>query len=144
MPGAMYAIQVTNAKVVRQGLQNFAKGTILVGRKGLYNFALRVKKRLRYTKANPSKRGKYVRTFTLLHSYMIESVEDGYVFSADPVGPKGQRYGAYVLGTMLPKSQHWAFQGRWPAIRDVVLEEGAKLPAEVQEALGILAMREAK
>lgn len=136
-----YSLQVVNAEVVKKSMQDLNREIPRISRHSLYRTAQRVKGRYNYTKSNPTPRGKYVRTFTMRDSREVIKTDDGYVFAMNPVNEDGTTYGAYVVGTFQPDSQAWPFRERWPALREVVIEETAKLPKEVLQALGLVIKR---
>jgi hypothetical protein len=136
-------MEMPNAKLVKQGLQNLAKEIPQIGRLGMLRLAQRVSAYYAYTKTNPPKYGAYVRTFAMRSARKILKETQGYVFVMNPVGPKGQMYASFVVGDLTPESQRWPFVGRWVPLRQAVQIEVAKMPPEIQKELGELVSKEA-
>lgn len=142
MAHAFYSMQMPNAKLVRQGLQNLSAAIPEVGRQGMFRMAQKVMAYYAYTNKNPPPRGSYVRSFAMRESRKILKEEYGYVFVMDPVGKRGQKYASYVVGDLTPDSQRWPFANRWIPLRQVVQTEMATLPAEIRKELGELVSKE--
>jgi hypothetical protein len=139
---AIFSMEMPNATLVRQGLENFGAAIPEIGRKRMFAFANKVKGRYAYTKDNPEAHGKYVRTFAMRKSRKVLKEELGYVFVMDPVNPKGGRYASYVVGSMAPNSQARQHKPFWTPLRQVVQEEAVQLPSEVIKELGLALMKE--
>jgi len=144
MAHAFYSMEMPNALLVRQGLENLSIKIPEIGRQGMFKFARRVYNFYAYTKTNPPKHGKYVRTFAMKQSRKILKEKFGYVFVMDPLGPKGQKYASFVVGTMKANSQVRWHKETWVPLRQVVITEAAKLPVEIRKELGELVARETR
>lgn len=140
--GALYSMEMPNAKLVKQGLQNFAAGVPKIGRQTMFKLAQRISAHYAYTRTNPPVHGKYVRTFAMKKSRKILKEQFGYVFVMDPEHPKKGKYASYVVGDMRENSQSIIQKGWWVPLRQVVLAETAKLPAEIRQQLGELIAEE--
>jgi len=142
---AYYSMEMPNVKLVRQGLENFAKAPLEVGRKGMLRLAQRVSAHYAYTKSNPPRHAAYVRTLAMRKSRQILAEEYGYVFVMNPAGKGGRPYAGYVVGDMTPNSQAWMHQGIWIPLLEAVTTEVAKMPPEIIKELGMaLAVETAK
>lgn len=149
----------TNAPLVRQGLENLTAELPKIGRRRIRTMMERVKRKMQAYPPEPAGQsvssshpvlgtifhgaaGRYRRTGRLGQSWVIEDAGSGsgYKISND-ASNRGRRYGHYVVGDAYGTGQAWMHQGRWQKLRDVVDEEVAKLPPEVEKEINMVARR---
>lgn len=143
--------------LVRQGLEDLESETPKVGRRRMRTVMERIKRRMQeYPPERPGQsieephpvlgkifkpaKGRYKRTGTLGGKWAILKWETGYTITNDAT-QKGRAYGQYVVGSAYGTGQAWMHVGRWQLFRDVVDEETAKLPEEVQDELQTVTRR---
>lgn len=119
--------------LVPRRLENLLDETPKVGKLQIYRAMQRTSARIGKYPSRPPK-SKYVRTNRLRKSRTITSLPNGYQLTVNPVDPKGNPYGVYVLGDAMGKGQS-ARMGHWPLLRTVVDQEFAKVPSDVVAAL---------
>ena len=145
----------TNAKVVRQGLENFAGDVPTVGRRRLRTTSERIKRTMQeYPDERPGqsvssshatlgtifRAARYRRTGNYGRSWVIDGAPNGYVIKNNATR-KGKPYSMFVGGDAYGNRQAWMHKGRWHVFRDVVDKEVAKLPPEVSNDLTLAARR---
>jgi hypothetical protein len=122
------------ADLVRQGLQNLGAEIPQIGRLQIYRTEQAIVRRMKLYP--PERAGQtYIRTMTLGGAWSIASNTNGYTLSNDTP------YAKYVVGTAYGTEQAWMHQGRWNLLRDVQDEEVAKLPAEIEREISVVARR---
>lgn len=149
----------TNAPLVRQGLENLTKELPQIGRRRIRTVMERIKRKMQEYPPEPSGQsissshsvlgtifrgaaGRYRRTGKLGASWVIaEAGATGYKIANNATGRGGRRYGHYVVGDAYGTSQAWMHVGRWQKLRDVVDEEVAKLPPEIEQEINMVARR---
>jgi hypothetical protein len=123
------SISVVNGTLVRSGLQNLAKDIPDIGRMQIYKTAQNIQNIMKvYPPPKPTSK----RTGRLRASVKTIKTDKGYTVEIDPVA-KGRHYGKYVVGDARGGSQAWMHIGWWHMFADVVEEEVAKLPPEIEE-----------
>ena len=130
-----------DGELVRKGLQDLSADIPKVGRQQIRFTTERIVRRMQvYPSERPGQ--KYVRTGRLFSHWKIDS--DGktkYTIENNARKRKGRRYGHYVVGDAYGSSQAWMHRGRWQLFRNVVDQEVAKLPEDVQEEILLAARR---
>lgn len=142
MPNVYVTIEVENAEIVRQGLEDFAAEMPKIGRLQLYRASQRIYKRLGiYPAQYPGQI--YKRTGELRRSRLIEKTDKGYLVSVAPLDKRGRAYASLVLGYPQGGGQAAYHQGRWVPIALILEEELAELPQEVVQELRAAVARSA-
>jgi hypothetical protein len=153
-----FTIKLENGKLVRKGLEDLAAAVPLVSRQRMRTMMERVKRRMQEYPPEPegqsiasahnvlgttyrTARGRYKRTGRLGRSWRIEQISDiGYSIQND-AAHRGRAYGRYVVGDAYGTGQAWMHKGRWQVLRNVVEEEIAVLPPEIERDLTMVARR---
>lgn len=151
------SITLGRGELVRQGLQDLNAEVPQIGRRGIRTVMERIKRRMQaYPPERPgqSRTGshavlgttyiavRYRRTGRLGRSWVIErDGNTGYIIKNDARNRYGRRYTRYVVGDAYGQSQAWMHQGRWQVLRDVVEEELAKLPPQIENEITMVARR---
>ncbi len=130
---------ITNAALVRQGLQNLRSEIPKIGRRKIYDAMNRITRKM---EAYPAERAsqKYVRTGRLGRSWKVKRLDNGYIISSD-ARKRGRSYSRYVVGTSYGTGQAWMHVGRWQKLRDVAEEEIAGLPPEIEREINMVSRR---
>jgi hypothetical protein len=145
------------SELVRQGLENLGAELPKIGRRRIYTMMNRIRRRLAVYPSEPSgqsvtsshavlgrvfsrAKGRYQRTGRYGRSWKVERLDDGYGLS-NRAAFRGHEYAQYVGGDAYGQGQAWMHKGRWPLMRDVVDDELAKLPPEVEEEIVTVARR---
>ena len=133
------SLTVTNAELVRMGLQNLAAEVPKIGQGQIWNSAQAIVKRM---KQYPPERinQRYRRTGTLGYGWGVLKKNNGYTVQNDTP------YTKYVVGNAYGLEQAWMHvstdQGkRWNVLRDVVEEEVNLLPKAINEEIDMVARR---
>lgn len=134
---------VSNAVLVRKGIENFGASMPKVGKLSLYELSQRIYRRLGIEgKKLPGQR--YVRTGTSLSARSIEKLADGYRVIWDPTDPRGKPYGVYLRGTPFQGgTQTRIHSGRWVEYFVITNEEVKRMPPDTIARLRKLAVKEA-
>jgi hypothetical protein len=133
--GPGFDLQVVNGRLVRQGLENFAKAIPDIGRLRIYRAMQHIFKRL--GDYPPQRVGsKYVRTDNLRDSRVLSKLPDGYQITNDPVTPIGHHYAIYVRGDISGQGQA-GNAADWPLLSDIIDSELKTLPSEVIQDLRV-------
>ncbi len=128
-----------NGELVRQGLQDLANEIPKIGRRNIRTVMNRiVRKAQAYPAELPGQ--VYRRTGRLFYSWKIEEVQSGYAIS-NTAAFRGRAYAQWVVGDAYGTRQAGIHQGRWSLFRDVVDEEVAKLPPEIEDEIQMVARR---
>jgi len=129
------SINLEGAELVRQGLQNLSKEIPDIGRLQIYRTSQAIVRRL---KEYPPELPSYKQTHYLGGGWKITPKDIGYTIE-NPVF-----YTKRVVGNAYGLEQVWmhARPGRWPLMRDVVEEEVANLPQEIDKHISLVARRE--
>lgn len=130
-------------ELVRQGAQNLNAEIPQVGRRQIRTVLERIKRRMEgYPPERPGQR--YKRTGRFFYSWGIDRVGNtGYVLKNTARSPKTRKeYGQYVVGNAYGLKQAWMHKGRWELLRDVVDQEVAELPDDVEKEIVMVARRE--
>lgn len=137
----------TNAKVVRQGLENLAGDLPTIGRRRLRTTSERIKRKMQeYPNERPgqSRRSshptlgtiyravRYRRTGNYGRGWVIDGATNGYAIRND-VRRKGRRYSVYVGGDSKGNRQAWMHKDRWNVFKTVADVEIAKLPGDMSK-----------
>ena len=141
-------------ELVRKGLQNLAAKSPKIGRQQIRTVINRIVRRQQAYPPEPAHRTRTARhptlgkiftrtgrTGLLGRSWKVSPTESGYTLS-NTAKRKGRAYGQYVQGDAYGQSQAWMHKGRWELTRDVTEEEVAKLPADIEKAIMMVARKE--
>ena len=132
------SIQILNADIVRQGLEDLKAEIPKVGRLGIRRAMEAIVRTMKVYPSAPSG-SRYVRTYKLRDSWRITSNTNGYTVSANPTS-KGRNYGRYVVGSAYGDGQAWMHVGRWNLLRDVVENVVMEnLPSQVSNDISMVA-----
>jgi len=134
--GVQLKFDIKNVKVVRKGLQNLWRKIPLVGRKNIWDFMVRLLRRMKiYPAQRPQQ--KYVRTFKFRRGWQVQKVgPTGYmIINRTP-------YTKYVVGNAYGGGQAWMHAGRWTTLRDAADKLLANLPQAIHKNLRTVARRE--
>lgn len=126
-------IITTNAPLVSKQLEDLNAEIPVISRGRMFGRAQIIAKRLRQYPAAPAG-STYERTFGLRDAVQVVRNDDGYTVTVDPVDKKGKHYGVYPLGTF-GVAQAWMHVNRWVPMVDIVNEELAELPREIEDAI---------
>lgn len=133
------SIEFKNAELVRKGLQDLAAEVPRIGKQGIWSMMQTTKRRMReYWDINvPPELPSYQRTGTLANGYVISATPNGYRLS------NTTPYTKYVVGNAYGLEQAWmhAKPGRHTLMRDVMEEEVAKQPPEIEKEISMVARR---
>lgn len=121
----------TNAPLVAKQLEDLNAEIPVISRGRIFGRAQTIARRLRIYSAAPAG-SKYIRTWALRDAVEVVRNDDGYTVRVDPVSDKGVHYAEYVLGGF-GTMQAWMHVNRWPRMQNVVDEELAELPREIEE-----------
>lgn len=128
------SIQINNADIVRQGLQDLSAEVPKIGRQGIYRGMQSVVRRMKeYPPPTPT--SLYIRTGTLGAGWTILPNANGYSVT------NNTPYTQYVVGNAYGLEQAWMHQGRWQLLRDVVEDEISKQPDEIISEIEMVARR---
>lgn len=160
--GILIGLEVVNGKLVRQGLENFARDIPEVGRLRIYKAMQRVYNRLgiypaqrpgqRYRHRQEGRHGRRAKRGTFIHMYKrtyqlrdrrrLIKLDLGYMIENDPVSPQGSHYAVFVRGNVggegqTPQNKDWL---RLAEILNIELQQ---FPQEVLQALSVVLAQEA-
>lgn len=125
--------------LVRQGLQDLSGEIPKIGRLGIYRMEQTVVRRMKeyWTMNVPPELPSYQRTGKLAGGWFIVPDSNGYMIVNNTA------YTKYVHGNAYGLEQAWmhAKPGRHRLLRDVMDEEIAKQPAEIENEITIVARR---
>lgn len=119
----------TGAKLVRQGLQSVRRAIPRIGRKGIYDTFMKVRKILRRYPPQPSG-SKYVRTYKLKRGWKVVRAGDRGYRLINRARFRGRGYAKWVVGNARGEMQA-RVNVHWPIMAWVVEKELTKLPPRV-------------
>jgi hypothetical protein len=137
------SIQIKNAELVRQGLEDLEAEVPKIGRRKIYDAMNRITREMEgYPAERPGQR--YKRTGNLGFSWDVKKIERGYVVENTAKDKRGRLYGKWVVGDAYGKKQAWMHRGRWPLLRDVVEKEIDGLPKAIANEITTVSRRVVK
>lgn len=131
------SIDIKNADIVRQGLQDLAAEVPKIGRLGIYRAMQSGVRTLKeyWTMNKPPALPSYTRKGTLAGGWWITPSANGYSTS------NNTDYTKHVHGNAYGLEQAWMHQDRHVLLRDVIEDEVSKLPPEIENEISMVARR---
>jgi len=126
-----FVAELEGGEFVRKGLEDLEAEIPKVGRKRIYDALRRVLKRMRN---EPPRLPQYDRTGKMRAGWPLRPVRTGSADNAYRIY-NDVEYTRYVVGDAEGLGQAWFHVGRWENFREVVEEEIANLPQEIEDML---------